>query len=169
MKRKRGCCDLHSSRARRCRWLDVSCCFPVTSCSFLSHSGKPSASGDLLLRLDLQSCLMEEHLQASAALNALQTNNSYQPVREGHIHEEKISPGTEHTRYLVYAYCLIVSVVERDGGESQVYRGTLERQLFLHACKEGGVGIQALCHLYHAVCRVYSDQVRLRPIDPGLT
>src|SRR5690242_10025998 len=127
------------------------------TCSFLANSGKPSAPADLLLRLDLQSCLSEERLQASEAVNALQTKNSYQPVRERQIHKEKVPPRTEHPCDLAYACCLILPVVERDGGESQVYRGVLERQCLCHACKESDVGSQAFCHLYHAVSRVNSD------------
>src|SRR6266699_2036770 len=132
-------------------WKDI-------ACSFLSNSGKPSAPCDLLLRLDLQSCLSEERLQSSAAVNTLQTKHAYQPVREGHIHKKKVSPRTKHTCYLVDACCLILPVVERNGGESQVYRGVLKRQRFRHAWKECGVRRQAFCYLYHAVCRIYSDQ-----------
>ena len=40
--------------------------------SFLANRGQPSAPGDLLLPLDLQSFLPEERLQASAAVNVLQ-------------------------------------------------------------------------------------------------
>src|SRR5205814_4833125 len=107
------------------------------TCSFLANSGKPSAPRNLLLRLNLQSCLIEERLQASAAVNALQTKHSYQPVRQGHIHKEKVPPRTEHSCYLADACCLILPVVERDGGEGQVDRGVLERQCLRHACKEG--------------------------------
>src|SRR5947207_13977630 len=102
-------------------------------------------------------------------MKVLQMKNSHQPVWEGGIHKNKVSSRTEHACYLTYACCLIVPVVERDGGESQVYRGVLERQRLRHACKEGGVGSQAFCHLYHAICRVYPDQLRFRPAAPGLT
>src|SRR5260221_5839622 len=66
------------------------------ACLFLGNRGQPSAPGDLVLRLDLQSCLMEERLQTSAAVHAPQTQHVYQPVREGHVHQEKVSPRTQH-------------------------------------------------------------------------
>src|SRR5579864_6421904 len=102
-------------------------------------------------------------------MKALQTKNSHQPVREGDIHKDKASTRTEHACYLAYACCLVLPVVERGGGESQVNRGVLERQRFRHACRECGVGSQAFCHLDHAIGRVYADQVRLRPIGSGST
>jgi hypothetical protein len=61
-------------------------------------------------------------------MKALQTKNLHQPVWEGGIYKNKVSSRTEHACYLTYACCLILPVVERDGGESQVNRGVLERQ-----------------------------------------
>src|SRR6266571_3234897 len=102
-------------------------------------------------------------------MKALQTKNSHQPVWEGGIHKEKVSPRTEHACYLAYACCLVLPVVERAGAQCQLNRGILERQGFRHACREGGVGSQAFCHLDHAICRVYADQLGLRPIGSGST
>ena len=50
--------------------------------SFLSNSGKPSAPGECLLHLDMESRLDEERSQLSGAMKALQTTNSHQPVWE---------------------------------------------------------------------------------------
>src|SRR6266487_4955825 len=102
-------------------------------------------------------------------MKALQTKNSHQPVWEAGIHKDKVSPRTEHACYLAYACCLVLPVVERGGAQCQVNRGVLERQCFRHACRECGVGSQAFCHLYHAVCRVYADQLRLWPIGSSPT
>src|SRR5712691_11034810 len=63
--------------------------------SFLSNSGKPSAPGECLLHLDLESRLDEEPSQPGGAMKALQTNNSHQPVWEGGIHKDKVSPRAE--------------------------------------------------------------------------
>src|SRR6266487_2416388 len=115
----------------------------------------------------MQSHVDEERSQLSGAMKALQTKNSHQPVWEGGIHKDKVTPRTEHACYLAYACCLVLPVVERDSAQGQVNRGILERQCFRHACRECGVRSQAFCHLYHAICRIYADQVRLRPIGMG--
>src|SRR5437588_8623034 len=93
--------------------------------SDISNSGKPSTPGDCLLRLDMESRLDEERSQPSGAMKALQTKNSHQPVWEGGIHKDKVSPRTEHACYLAYACCLVLPVVERDGAQCQVNRSVL--------------------------------------------
>src|SRR5712692_10264630 len=117
----------------------------------------------------MESRLDEERSQLSGAMKALHTTNSHQPAWEGGIHKDKVSPRTEHACYLAYACCLVLPVVERGGAQYQVNRGVLERQCFRHACKKCGVGSQAFCHLYHAIGRVYADQLRLRPTGMGST
>src|SRR5262245_45671696 len=61
---------------------------PRLARSFPAHCGKQATPGDLLLPLDLQSCLMEECLHANRAVNALLPQQAYQPVREGKVYQE---------------------------------------------------------------------------------
>ena len=102
-------------------------------------------------------------------MKTLQAKKVLQPVRDGGIDKQKVSPWTEHAYDLAYACCLVLPVVEGDRAQSQINRGILERQGFRHTCQEGGVGRQALGHLSHAVGWVYTDQLRLRPAAPGST
>ena len=108
------------------------CCAIVAkffTSSFSSDSGKQfGPDGRFLLRLDMQPRLCEERSQLRGAMKALHTKNSHQPVWEAGVHEDKASLRTKHTRYLPYACCLILPVVEREGAQYQVNRGILEWQ-----------------------------------------
>ena len=80
-----------------------------------------------------------------------------------------VQEASKTLRGITGAHVTSMSAEVTDGKTLAQPLDVLQRQGFRHACKECGVGSQAFRHLYHAICRVYADQLRLRPIGIGST